>query len=58
LAWVFTTVSTGSSPCAGAIASSIARVSFEVEQRVDEERRPSPTISPALLHPQPPSGCR
>ena len=42
----------------GDIAASIASVSFRSNNVSTSNDRPSPTTRPALLYPQPPSGCR
>ena len=56
--WVFTATVTGFAAVCGAIASSIARVRFRSMSVSTTSEAPSPVTRPALLQPQPPSGCR
>ena len=56
--WVFTATVTGFAVVCGAIASSIARVRCRSMSVSTTRDAPPPVTSPALLQPQPPSGCR
>jgi hypothetical protein len=55
---VFTTVATCAVRVSGDMAASIASVSFRSKSVSTSSERPSPMTRPALLYPQPPSGCR
>ena len=57
LAWVFTTAVIGPPAVTVRMPSSMPRVSGTSNSVSTSSEAPSPTTSPALLHPQPPSGC-